>query len=564
MRTTLTRLLVGLLFVAPASQLYAGPAGIPQTGDIPRAEPPKVLPSVKPAEIKQREKPAYQPKQSDVALNIRIKTFTFSGNVSLSSETLNNLLSDFIDREIGINDLNQASKRITNFYRKQGYFLAQAYLPTQDITGDSVQIAVIEGSLGQLNVVADDVLDQSYLQSAGGYQLNKGGTVSEHNLVRNVTILNALPGLDATAQLNPSETVGSTDVEISIEPLPTFEGYLGANTYGNPFTKREVLIAGASWHNPAGRGDRVSLNLKRSRNNGQRGLDLGYIVPIHASGTLLNLRYNYIDYQLGGTFKALGAQGDSQYVDIGIDQPIIRDATKGITLSVASSFKEVNDELKTTGLENRRNLVSLDMGLVADWLNAKGNVSYQLGTNVRTGRVIFKDELAKIIDETGADTAGGFVKYSLSANRIQYFADGLSWALRANYQRAGKNLDTVEKMSIGGINSWRQFAELPSLADSGFVIGTDIRKQIAASEGLAKWLVNITPYTFIDVGRGKLNQQALSADNHVKSIHAGIGFDANLKNDWLFSVTASHQNRDFTGVDAENELRFWGQLIKFF
>lgn len=564
MRIKLARLYMGLLLMSFTCLLYAGPAGIPQTGDIPRAEPPKVLPTVRPAEIKQQEKPAYQPKKSNLDINIRIKTFTFSGNESITSETLNALLTDFTDRDIGINALNQASKRITDYYRKQGYFLAQAYLPTQDIAGDSVQIAVLEGRLGRLNVVADNTLDQPYLQSTGAYALDKESAVAEHNLVRNVTILNALPGINATAQLNPSDTVGHTDVEISIEQQAKLQAYLGANTYGNPFTKREVLIAGASWHNPAGRGDRVSLNLKRSKNNGQRGLDLGYIIPIHASGTLLNLRYNYIDYKLGGAFKALGAQGDSQYVDMGIDQPIFRDARKGITFSVASAFKEVNDELKTTGFENRRNLVSLDIGLLTDWLTAKGDVSYQLGANVRTGRVIFKDDLARIIDETGANTAGGFVKYSVSANRIQYFSGGLSLALRANYQRAGKNLDTVEKISIGGINSWRAFAELPSLADSGFVVGGDLRKQIPASESLAKWLVNITPYTFIDLGRGKLNQKALDSDNHVKSIHAGIGVDANFKNDWLFSVTASHQNRDFAGVDAENELRFWGQLIKFF
>ena len=507
MREVSTYGLAIMLLVAPICQLFAQPSAIPQTGDIPRAEQPKVLPSVRPAEIKQSNQPAYQPKQSDVEIKIRVKAFTFTGNQSFSTETLNALLVDFTEAEIGINALHEATKRVTNYYRQQGYFLAQAYLPAQDIKAELVQIAVIEGSLDQLTLVAPDDIDQAYLSSVARYQLKQGNTVSEHNMVRNVTLLNALPGVDATAQLNPSDKVGSTDVEISVEALPKLQAYLGANTYGNPFTRREVVIAGASWNNPLGRGDRMNLNLKRSKNNGQRGLDLGYIVPIHASGTLLNVRYNYIDYKLGGAFKALGAEGESQYVDIGIDQPILRDARKGLTFTAGTSFKEVNDELKATGFENRRNLVSLNLGLLADWLSEAGDISYQLAANVRTGRVIFKDDVAKIIDETGAETAGGFIKYGLSANRTQYFANGLSLALRGDYQRASKNLDTVEKISTGGINSWRRFAELPSLADSGFVVGADLRKQIPASDALSKWLIDMTPYTFIDVGRGKLNQK---------------------------------------------------------
>ncbi len=539
--------------------------GVPDTGDIPRAEPPRGLPSTVPATIKKQVKPAYQPVDSDKLVTLAVQEFTFSGNQSFASEELSALLIDYKKRDIGFKALNQATKRITAFYRNNGYFLAQAYLPTQDIEQGAVEIAIIEGKLGALSLSDTEAFDAAFMKNMAAYRLGANDTVSEHNLIRNVTLLNSLPGTRATAQLNPSDTVGGTDIEVTMQPLPRWQGYIGANTYGNRFTAREVVLAGARLNNPAGRGDQLSLDLKRSNNNGQRGLNLGYITPIHESGTLFNVGYNYVDYKLGGTFKALDAFGESQYFNISLDQPIVRDAQKGLSARLTTSYKVMNDEVSTVSLQNRRNIIAAEFGLFGDWLNAAGNVSNQVGISVRTGKVMFKDDFAQALDATGAKTKGGFVKYNLNATRLQYFESGVSIALRADYQRASKNLDSVEKISTGGINRWRQFAELPSLADTGFVIGAELRKKIPANETLARLLlIDISPYGFIDFGRGKISQKSLTNNNHVKSIHSGLGLEATFKNDWIFSLSGSHQNRDFAGAGAENEARIWGQLRKYF
>jgi hemolysin activation/secretion protein len=556
--------LIGIfLLVSNLNATAAG--GVPDAADFPRAEPARSFPSTVPAEIKQQERPAYKASDSEKDIKVLIQAFTFSGNQSFSDAQLSALIGDFEKREIGLPALNQATKIITKYYREQGFFLAQAYLPTQDINEGTVEIAILEGTLGQLTLTGSDGLDQVFMENMAAYRLSTNDTISEGNLVRNVTLLNSLSGTRATAELTPGNAVGSTDAEITLQPLPFLQGYIGANTYGNRFTGREVVLAGILLNNPAGLGDQLSLHLKRSNNNGQRGLDLGYVLPIHASGTLLNLRYNYVDYKLGGAFKVLDAFGESQYFSIGIDQPIMRDAHKGLTVRFATSYKVINDEVSAFGLENRRNVLALDVGIFGDWLNKTGDVSHQLGINIRTGKVMFKDDVAQALDETSVKTKGGFIKYNLNATRLQYFKNGVTLALQADYQRASKNLDSVEKIATGGINRWRAFAELPSLADSGFVVGAEVKKRIPANKKLASLLlVELSPYGFIDFGRGKINQKSSIDDNHVKSIHYGLGLDATFRNKWLFSLTASHQNRDFEGAGAENEARVWGQLQKYF
>jgi hemolysin activation/secretion protein len=542
----------------------AAPA-LPNSADIPRPELLQPLPSVVPAEIKQQEKPAYRPSANEKEIKLAIQAFTFSGNKVFANVLLSGLISTYTRREIGLKELDEATKVITDHYRKNGYFLAQAYLPAQDINENSVEIAVLEGNLGELNLSGADNLNAEFLRKMAAYHLKSGDSVSENNLVRNVTLLNSLPAMRASAQLNPGDEVGSTNAEIELQPLPRWGAYVAGNTYGNRFTGREVALAGVRLNNPAGVGDQLSLNLKSSRDEGQRGLQLAYYTPVHESGTLLSLSYNYVDYKLGGEFEALKAKGDSQYFNFGIDQPIVRNAQLGLTARFAGSHKKVNDEVSAFALKNRRDITGIDLGLFGDWLDSSGEAINQLGINLHVGRVNFKNDFAEVLDETGAKTEGSFVKYNLVASRIQYFKNAVSLALRADYQDANKNLDSVEKMSIGGINRWRAFAELPSLADSGFMAGAEIRKRISANQSLASLLlVEVSPYAFVDAGKGKINENALSRNNHVKSIQLGLGMDFIFKKDWSLSVTASQQNRDFEGANAENEARFWGQIQKEF
>lgn len=542
---------------------WAAPA-VPDAADIPRPQPALPL-QPRPAEIKQQERPAYRPAAGAESVKLRVARFVFSGNRAFSTEQLRVLLNDYIGHESDINALNQAVKIITDFYRKNGYFLAQAYLPAQDIRENAVEIAVLEGALGGLGLNGAEKLNGDFLGKMAAYHFKTGDTISEQNLVRNVTLLNSLPAIRASAQLNPGEAIGSSDVDIELQPLPAMEGYIAANTYGNRFTGREVLLAGLRLNNPAGRGDQLSVGLKNSRDDGQRGFNLGYLIPVHESGTLLNLGYNYVDYKLGGPFKQLKAKGDSQYFSAGLDQPLMRNAQGGLSAHVGGAYKRVDDDVSAFLLNNRRNVSNIDLGLFGDWFNNQGDVSYQAGLNLRAGRVDFKDAFAESLDATGAKTEGDFLKYNLVASRVQYFSNGVSLALRADYQYASKNLDSVEKIVIGGINRWRAFAELPSQADTGYMAGAELRKSIAVGPKLANLLLEgISTYGFVDFGRGKINRDALSDDNHVKSIHYGAGVDMAFSRKWLLGISVSHQARKFDGVSQENETRVWGQLQKDF
>lgn len=557
---------VGFLVAWAQTLVWAAPS-LPDGADIPRPQLEMSPKKPRPTDIQQRERPSYSPARGTENIKIRVKRFVFSGNRAFGNSQLQELLESYVDRDSGLDSLNEAAKTITAFYRSKGYLLAQAYLPEQDIQDSVVEIAVLEGTLGRLTLNGAQQTNADFLGKMATYHLATGDTITEKNLVRNVSVINALPGLRASAQLGPGELIGSSDADIRLQKLPALSGYVAANTYGNRYTGREVVLGGINWYNPAGIGDHAYLNLKASRDAGQRSVNTGYLVPVHVSGTVLNASYNYVDYKLGGQFEPLNATGTSQYFNFSLEQPWVRTARYGLTAKLGGAYKRVDDDVAAFSLNNRRDITNIDVGVNGEWTNAGMDVNYQFGVSLRSGRVGFRDSLAQSIDQTGARTEGDFVRYGLQASRTQYFGRGYSVALRADYQLANKNLDSAEKMTIGGINRWRSYAELPSTVDTGLVMGAEIRKNTSATvssqlDGI--FPETLSPYAFIDIGYGKVNQNAMANENQVKTAHYGLGVDMNFRNEWQLNLSISHQKRQMEGAREENETRVWGQLQKGF
>lgn len=568
MKNHLTRLgVINLLATGYMAQAMAGGATLPE---IQQNLPRPVLPEATPIIQVPAETPEVEKKPQKSSLKITVKEFKFSGNQQFSSEVLAAQLAHLTGREIGMRELNEAVGIVRNYYRQRGYLLTQVYLPTQDLqqaaeTSATVELAILEGTLGEVKTEAGQGLDQPYFQSLAQYGLKQGEVLSERNLVRNLMVLNGLPGVQVTSQLNPGEAVGSSDVVVSVEPRQKFSGYVNANTYGNRYTGRETVGFGMALNNLRDRGDQLAVVGKVSNNEGQRSLSSLYFTPIGDAGDILNVAYSYVDYKIGREFKSLDASGDAHYFYASLEHPLLRETKKGIAFKVGGNYKLLDDDIDAFQLNNRRNIGSVELGFVGDWTNTSGDVAYQWGAMLTQGNVSYKDNFAKTLDSQNLDTQGSFLKWNLTSTRTQIFENGLNWILRADYQGTKDNLDIAERFGIGAINRWRQYSEVPSQADQGWMVGTDLRKTIALSNPtITKWLQSVTPFAFYDIGRGKLSHNPVSSDNIVKSNHIGAGVDFQLVGQWVLSTSFSHQKRDLEGTSSDTESRVWGQLRKNF
>jgi hemolysin activation/secretion protein len=179
---------------------------VPDAGSILR-EQQKTVPEVptRPAPtIKQDEpvRPALKPADTP---RFVLKGFRVTGNTVFAEPELVDLVREYVGKEVGFADLEQATARISRYYREHGYMVARAYVPTQTITMDGVvEIAVIEGRFGKV-----DLDNKSRVRDgvARGYLDGFPGTpVTQPELERKMLLLNDLPGVgEARATLKPGD-----------------------------------------------------------------------------------------------------------------------------------------------------------------------------------------------------------------------------------------------------------------------------------------------------------------------------------------------------------------------
>ncbi len=156
--------------------------------------------------------------------------------------------------ELSLSDLRDLASKITDFYNRNGYFVAQAYVPPQDVKNGVVTIAVIEGRYGKVSLdnktnvsdrVVNDVLDG----------LNSGDAVVSDPLERRLLIISDIPGLNVNSTLSPGEAVGTSDLTVHVTPGQRVDGSVEADNGGNPYTGVYRLGASVNFNEPLGIGD---------------------------------------------------------------------------------------------------------------------------------------------------------------------------------------------------------------------------------------------------------------------------------------------------------------------
>lgn len=87
----------------------------------------------------------------------RLNDVRLKGVAALDEQELHQLAAPYLGRDVNLAELQALAQAITAQYREHGYFLAQAIVPVQQVKDGVVEISVIEGRLGQVNVtVAPD------------------------------------------------------------------------------------------------------------------------------------------------------------------------------------------------------------------------------------------------------------------------------------------------------------------------------------------------------------------------------------------------------------------------
>ncbi|WP_091741410.1 ShlB/FhaC/HecB family hemolysin secretion/activation protein [Phenylobacterium immobile] len=456
--------------------------------------------------------------------------------------------------------LRAMAARITEFYARRGYFVAQAYVPAQDVAGGAVTIAVIEGRYGKVALRNESRVSDRLARSilAG---LDSGDPVATVPLERRLLLLSDLPGVKVQSTLAPGEAVGASDLLVDLQPGRRISGSLEADNGGNRYTGAYRAGGTINFNELIGQGDVASLRAL-SAGSGLTYLRGAYQAQV---GSLtVGAAYTHLDYELGKEFKPLGAHGTARIASLYGSYPVVRSRDANLYALAGFDAKAFKDEVDTTGTATKRTARVASLGLAGDLhdrLGGGGWSSYSLSWS--QGDLDIKTPTARAIDAVTARTSGAYGKLSFQAARLQQLTDTLSLNAQVRGQLASKNLDSSEKMELGGPFGVRAYPEGEAYGDEGYIATAEARLSLAAiSEGLHQ----LQAVAFADYGSITLNKTPWMAGRNHRNLSAvGVGLTWSDRRNLVAKISYAFKLGDQPAQSAPDRSgRLWVQVSKFF
>lgn len=540
--------LASLVLFAPAAVLAQT---APDAGRLlQEIRPAPVLPAPKaPAATVEEHAPAPRPDGATVA----VRGFRIAGATVFAEAELLPLIADAVGKTLSLADLDALAVRITRHYRDAGYFVARAWLPPQEVKDGIVEIAVLEGRVGKVEIDNRAGLAASALAPLDA--LAPGEVIRDRAVEGKLLALAELPGVEVKSTLRPGAAVGTSDFLVEVAPGPAFNGSVDIDSFGNRFTGTHRLGASLFWNNPAGFGDQASLRLQKSDGDFDY-VRAGYQLPFGAAGTRVGAAWSEMRYGLGLDFAPLKATGEASVGSLYLLHPFLRSRTASWHGQVQFDDKRLTDRVGSTATVTDKRLHNWTLGLngsFADGLGGGGSNTLALGYTA--GRLDL-DPTTAAIDAVTAKSKGGFSKWSFSYQRTQRVMDDVSALLSFSNQLAGKNLDSSEKFALGGAYGVRAYPQGEASGDEGQLLTVELRWRL-----LDAWQAQ----AFYDDGRTTTNHNPWATGANTRHL-AGYGMGAAYAGDG-FSLRLFAAWKAGTGAptsDIDRTPRVWVQAARYF
>lgn len=460
--------------------------------------------------------------------------------------------------ELTLTDLRRMAAKIAEHYQRNGHFVAQAYLPAQDIQDGVVDIAVIEGRYGRVSVNNQARLPDG-LASSHMEGLNPGDPVASAPLEERLLLLSDVPGVTVRSTLVPGASLGASDLMVDILPGKPVTGSIDADNAGNRYTGAYRLGGTVHVNNPSGLGDMVSLRVLTS-GSGLQYARASYQVPLGKAK--VGVAYSHMRYALGREFDSLGASGTARIASVFGNYPLVRSRNSNLYAGLALDVKRFEDRMDTPPSHREKRAEVLMASLYGDQSGGGGTSGYSLTWSA--GRLDLQGADARTTDAASARSNGHFNKLGFMANRVQSLGDTFSLYGAVQGQVASKNLDVSEKMELGGMYAVRAFPEGEAYADQGYVLTLEARMRlqplVTKAPGQMYFIV------FVDAGAVRTHRNPWDTSANRRTLSgAGVGLNWIAANDLVVKAYYARKlGHDVATSAPDRSGRFWVQLVKYF
>lgn len=402
-----------------------------------------------------------------------IKGIKFTGNTVFTSEKLLALI-EFQPSCVGLNDINNYLRIITNAYVSDGYVTSRAFLVPQDLTSGELTIVIMEGKVEALlfNGQPSNFLSNA-LPDVVGNILNL------RDIEQGLDQINRLSRYNAKIALPPGKEQGFSivDIQSSVGGISTFS--FGFNNSGQDSTGEEQLSTSVSVENVADILDKWTLSASKSAefssDEDAQNVALGVDVPMGYWN--ISYRTSYSDYKrtIQNNAFQFESTGRTNSHDANVKKLFYRDGDSKANVKLGVHHRiEKNYILGNLLKTGSRSLSSLSLSL--DYSRRLAGGFFSIAPRWVTGTDWFGGE--EDTQKTSVMPKAQFAKSTLTAS----YSYPITQDTRLNTTLFGQWSDDTlfgnERLSIGGLYSVRGFKDVSISGDQGYYWRNDINHQL--------------------------------------------------------------------------------------
>jgi hemolysin activation/secretion protein len=475
----LAGIFVGSLAINGQTQVLPSAASIwqQQEAAIPHALPKAVTPAILIPE------PQTLPQLGGGA-NLRVRSVRFVGaNGWAREDDLAELARPALGKSLSSADLTALIEGINSFLKSQGWLLAQAYLPPQDVTDGDLEVRLLPGLIdgGFEGIVvngAQRISAERIRNMVAGPMLAQQGRLNAHQLEQGLLRASELSGVSATASLERGAQLGSSRLIIEAQEAPVVGGGITLDNFGGPYTGIQRATGVISLSSPLGIGDSMLLNAVRSA--GIAMLTTQVSVPVGSGGLKLGGSLTTLRYQVGGDLSDLGLKGRALMSGLNANYPLYLTPSFKLRARAGLDRKAFVDTAADDRLGDKVvQVLTLGInGQISDAIWGEALNDWSVGLD-RGHMDLSRLPAVFEQDQDGPRTHGFFHKWLYSFTRLQPLAKNWTTQVSINGQQASRNLESSEKFSLGGNNAIRAYPGGEGAGDSGTVASLTVTRQWA-------------------------------------------------------------------------------------
>ncbi len=430
-----------------------------------------------------------------------------NGITLIDADTLTAITDAYLNRTLTETDLKELLKAINKAYRRQGFMTSFAYLPQQPADVNTLTVAAVEGTLGEITLEGYQAFRPQRI--AWHIPQRPGDFLNVTELEKTLNTINRTNPYRLKARLSKGKDFGQTHLHLDVLEPSRWQVTPTVDNQGRTFTglyRWGVEVQNRSLTN---RGD--ALFAKWLGSYGAQSVLANYQYPLNRHGTAVTAGFGYgranIDLDAGNQPKLLGT---ALNYSLGVQQPLNKRRT--LTVDAGVNFTRSTFDLNSFRLREDH-ILALQQGLTWQQPDKWGQ------TTVRA------------VNTVGVDAFGGddaFWKGQLFANRWLRLPWDTILMVRGQGQVSSGPLRPSQQFQLGGLYSVRGYTEGLLIGDRGYNASVEYRWPIPFLGKIRPSLKGkIQGAIFADVGqvwasRGQLGPR-FTDSNRTLLASAGVG-----------------------------------------